>query len=295
MILNCCATVKKNEKGCPELEVRSENNAVLRKCFTLLKKTFNINDGVLKDYSEAQEKTGYYQFLLTSRQDVESILEACKWEKDGDGFLERPEMISSLLIKSSCCKRAALRGAYLTIGSMSNPQRSYHLEFVCASEKQAMQMCEILSGFELEAKIVVRKKYYVVYMKEGSAIVDLLNIMEAHVALMNLENLRILKDISNSVNRRVNCEAANIVKTVNAANRQVADIELIKEKKGISALPENLRETAVLRLEHPDATLLELSQMMNPPIGKSGMNHRLRKLSEIADEIREKEGFSCGE
>lgn len=295
MILNCCATVKKDEKGRPELEVRSENSAVLRKCFTLLKKTFNINDSVLKDNPEAQGKTGYYQFLLTSGQDVESILEACKWEKDGDGFLERPEMISSLLIKNSCCKRAALRGAYLTIGSMSNPQRSYHLEFVCASEKQAVQLCEILSGFELEAKIVLRKKYYVVYMKEGSAIVDLLNIIEAHVALMNLENLRILKDISNSVNRRVNCEAANIVKTVNAANRQVADIELIKEKKGISALPENLREAAILRLEHPDATLLELSQMMNPPIGKSGMNHRLRKLSEIADEIREKEEFSCGE
>lgn len=295
MILNCCATVKKNEKGCPELEVRSENSAVLRKCFTLLKKTFNINDSVLRDYPEPQGKTGYYQFLLTSEQDVESILEACKWEKDGDGFLEHPEMISSLLIKNSCCKRAALRGAYLTIGSMSNPQRSYHLEFVCASEKQAVQLCEILSGFELEAKIVLRKKYYVVYMKEGSAIVDLLNIIEAHVALMNLENLRILKDISNSVNRRVNCEAANIVKTVNAANRQVADIELIKEKRGISALPESLREAAVLRLEHPDATLLELSQMMNPPIGKSGMNHRLRKLSEIADEIREKENFSCGE
>ena len=209
--------------------------------------------------------------------------------------MERPETVSSLLTKNSCCKRAALRGAYLTIGSMSNPQRSYHLEFVCASEKQAMQLCEILGGFELEAKIVQRKKYYVVYMKEGSAIVDLLNIMEAHVALMELENLRILKDISNSVNRRVNCEAANIVKTVNAANRQVADIELIKEKKGISALPENLREAAVLRLEHPDATLSELSQMMNPPIGKSGMNHRLRKLSEIAEEIREKEDISRGE
>lgn len=295
MILNCCGIVKNSGNGSPELEVRSENSVVLRKCFTLLKKTFNINDSVLKDYSELQGKTGYYQFSLTSVQDVESILEACKWEKNVDGFLERPETISSLLIKSSCCKRAALRGAYLTIGSMSNPQRSYHLEFVCASEKQAMQLCEILSGFGLEAKIVQRKKYYVVYMKEGSAIVDLLNIMEAHVALMELENLRILKDISNSVNRRVNCEAANIVKTVNAANRQVADIELIKEKKGISALPENLREAAVLRLEHPDATLSELSQMMNPPIGKSGMNHRLRKLSEIAEEIREKEEISRGE
>lgn len=295
MILNCCGTVKNSENGCPELEVRSENSAVLRKCFTLLKKTFNINDSVLKDYPEPQGKNGYYQFSLTSEQGVESILEACKWEKDGNGFLERPETVSSLLTKNSCCKRAALRGAYLTIGSMSNPQRSYHLEFVCASEKQAMQLCEILGGFELEAKIVQRKKYYVVYMKEGSAIVDLLNIMEAHVALMELENLRILKDISNSVNRRVNCEAANIVKTVNAANRQVADIELIKEKKGISALPENLREAAVLRLEHPDATLSELSQMMNPPIGKSGMNHRLRKLSEIAEEIREKEDISRGE
>ncbi len=289
MILTYCASVKKDEKGLPELEIRSENSAVLRKCFTLLRKTFNINTSVFEENIEPQGKTGYYQFSLTVKQDVESILDACKWEKDGSGFLERPETVSPLLIKNSCCKRAALRGAYLTIGSMSNPQRSYHLEFVCASEKQALQLCEILSGFELEAKIVVRKKYHVVYMKEGAAIVDLLNIMEAHVALMDLENLRILKDISNSVNRRVNCEAANIVKTVNAANRQVADIELIKEKKGISALPENLREAAVLRLEHPDATLSELSQMMNPPIGKSGMNHRLRKLSEIAEEIREKE------
>ena len=289
MILVCCASVQKDENGMPQLEIHAENSAVLRKCFTLLKKTFNINTDVFEKHIEQQGKTGYYQFSLTMAEGVERILNAVKWEKDESGFLERQEIVSPLLIKNGCCRRAALRGAYLTIGSMSNPQRSYHLEFVCVSEKQAVQLCGILSGFELEAKIVICKKYHVVYMKEGAAIVDLLNIMEAHVALMNLENLRILKDISNSVNRRVNCEAANIVKTVNAANRQVADIELIREKKGILALPENLREAAVLRLEHPDATLSELSQMMNPPIGKSGMNHRLRKLSEIAEEIRQKE------
>ena len=193
------------------------------------------------------------------------------------------------LLSKTCCKRAFLRGAFLASGSISDPQKSYHFEIVCQEEHQAQLLQELYRAFELDAKIVQRKKYYIVYLKEGSQIVDALNIMGAHVALMNLENLRILKDISNSVNRRVNCEAANIVKTVNAANRQVADIELIREKKGISALPENLREAAVLRLEHPDATLSELSQMMNPPIGKSGMNHRLRKLSEIAEEIRQKE------
>lgn len=286
-VLTYCAVVRYGSNGETELEIRTENQAVIRKCFTLLKKTFNIDTDVLEKHPKEGGKTGIYQFCLTKEQGAEQILDACKWDKTQEKFAEQMLLVSPLLIRNSCCRRAYLRGAYLSIGSMSNPQRSYHLEFVCVSDEQARQLCEILSGFDLEARIVLRKKYHVVYMKEGAAIVDLLNIMEAHVALMNLENLRILKDISNTVNRRVNCEAANIVKTVNAANRQVADIALIQEKKGISFLPENLREAARLRLEHPDATLQELAQMMNPPIGKSGMNHRLRKLSEIADGIRE--------
>lgn len=195
-------------------------------------------------------------------------------------------LVSPLLLKNACCRRAYLRGTYLSIGSMSNPKRSYHLEFVCSGSEQAEQLCGVLMGFELEAKIIRRKKYHVVYLKEGACIVDLLNIMEAHVSLMELENLRILKDISNRVNRRVNCEAANIVKTVNAASRQVEDIKLIQERRGLSSLPENLRKAAELRLEWPDATLGELSEMIVPPIGKSGMNHRLRKLSEIAEELK---------
>ena len=137
----------------------------------------------------------------------------------------------------------------------------------------------------MDAKIVARKKNQVVYVKEGANIVDLLNIMEAHEALMNLENVRIVKEMRNSVNRQVNCETANISKTVNAAVRQIEDIRYIQSKKGLESLPDNLKEIAVLRLEYPDAPLKELGTYLNPPVGKSGVNHRLRRISEIAAEL----------
>lgn len=277
-ILNCCGAYREAENGMRSLEICAENHAVLRKCFTLLKKTFNIDTDIFEKASAAQEKAGMEPFTLTGSHAVD-VVEACRMTTPG-------MQVSPLLLKNACCRRAYLRGTYLSIGSMSNPKRSYHLEFVCSGSGQAEQLCGVLTGFELEAKIIRRKKYYVVYLKEGACIVDLLNIMEAHVSLMELENLRILKDISNRVNRRVNCEAANIVKTVNAASRQVEDIKLIQEMRGLSSLPENLRKAAELRLEWPDATLGELSEMTVPPIGKSGMNHRLRKLSEIAEELK---------
>ena len=139
----------------------------------------------------------------------------------------------------------------------------------------------------MDAKIVERKKHYVVYLKEGSQIVDILNVMEAHVALMNLENVRILKEMRNSVNRKVNCETANISKTVNAAVKQVEDIVYLRDTVGLNSLPENLREMAELRLEYPEAPLKELGTYLNPPVGKSGVNHRLRKISMIAEAQRQ--------
>ena len=244
---------------------QTENEAVVRKGFTLLKKTYNINTGV--SLSE-EEITGLLQKV---------------------GNLEEP--VNSLLIKNSCCKRAFLRGAFLRgaflcIGSMSDPQKSYHLEFVCTDEDKARQLQSVIQGFDIEAKIVLRKKYYVVYLKEGSGIVDLLNVCEAPVALMKLENMRIVKEMRNSVNRRVNCETANITKTVNAATRQIEDIEYIRDHYGLENLPETLRQMAEVRLENPDAPLKELGEYLDPPVGKSGVNHRLRKLSELADRIR---------
>lgn len=239
---------------------QTENQAVLRKGFTLWKKTYNI-DTVTALYGDEKQN------ILAK-------------------FGDLADPVNPILLKSACCKRAFLRGAYLCIGSMSDPEKSYHLEFVCVRLAQAMQLQEILGDFEVEAKIVRRKKYYVVYVKEGSCIVDLLGVMEAHVSLMNFENLRILKEMRNSINRRVNCEAANITKTVNAANKQLEDIMLIRDRGGLGQLPDNLREMAEVRLEYPDASLKELGEYLNPPVGKSGVNHRLRKLSEIAEKIR---------
>lgn len=190
------------------------------------------------------------------------------------------------ILKSACCKRAFLRGAFLCIGSVSDPEKSNHLEFVCNDEKQAQLLQGIMQEFDIVAKMVLRKKYFVVYLKDGTEIVDLLNVMEAHVSLMEFENQRILKEISNTVNRRVNCETANIAKTVNASTKQLEDILLIRDKYGLRRLPDNLREMAEVRIENPDATLKELGEYLNPPVGKSGVNHRLRRLGEIADKLR---------
>lgn len=171
-------------------------------------------------------------------------------------------------------------------GSISDPEKFYHFEIVCQTPEKAQQLRDIIATFSIDAKIVSRKKSYVVYVKEGAQIVELLGIMEANVALMNLENIRILKDMRNSVNRKVNCEAANINKTVNAAVKQCEDIRFIERTIGLKELSEGLEEIARLRLQYPEASLKELGTMLNPQVGKSGVNHRLRKLSAIAQELK---------
>ena len=173
---------------------------------------------------------------------------------------------------------------------MSDPSKSYHFEIVCNDMRQAEHLRDMMNSFDVDAKIVQRKRTYVVYLKEGSQIVDILNVMEAHVALMELENVRIMKEMRNSVNRKVNCETANINKTVSAAVRQMEDITYIRDQIGFEKLPEGLRDVALTRLAYPEAALKELGQLMANPLGKSGVNHRLRKLSEIAQQLREQQG-----
>ncbi len=197
------------------------------------------------------------------------------------------EELQNILVKESiCCSRAYIRGAFLASGSVSDPNKSYHLEIVCKEETQAVVLQEIIQSFDMDPKIVERKKNYIVYLKDAAQIVDLLNVMEAHVSLMNLENVRIIKDMRNSINRKVNCETANISKTVNAAVKQIQDIEKIRENIGLDQLSPALKEMAMIRLEYPEAPLKELGTYFTPPIGKSGVNHRLRKLAELADTIQ---------
>lgn len=263
------------------LLVQSENPLVIRKCFTLLKKTFKI-----EVVAKSQMQTQNYRLFVTG-EDAFRVLEALKI-CDTAGHLMIRHLTDPVLIKNSCCKRAYLRGCYMAVGSMSDPYKSYHLELVCGLQAQAEQLLKILHDFSLDAKMIVRKKYYVVYMKEGENIADFLNITEAHKALMEFENTRIYKGMRNMVNRKVNCEAANITKTVNAATRQVEDIRLIREKMGLEGLPEPLRQMAYVRLENPQASLGELGKLLDPPVGKSGVNHRLRKLGELAKELKVK-------
>lgn len=257
------------EDGASRVCVRSENIAVVRKCFTLLEKTFNIGNEIAVRAAVRRNlhRDSSAYFLYASGDCLRAVRHAN--------------------VQAVCCKRAFLRGAFLASGSMSDPGKSYHFEIVCNTLERAQYLCGLMQDFELDARIVRRKKNIIVYLKEGDRIVDVLNVMDAPLALMELENVRILKDMRNNVNRKVNCETANINKTVSAAVRQRDDIAYIRDTVGLSGLPEGLRDVALTRLAYPDASLKELGELLEEPVGKSGVNHRLRKLSEMADKLRE--------
>lgn len=257
-------------KGKVTLFIQTDNELVREKYEVLLERLFQIK---LRKREISQEETL-------------KVLEGVKlWDKANHCF-KNTAAVDGILIQQNCCRRAFIRGAFLSAGSISNPNKGYHFEVVCTCLPQAKQIQSAMNSFDADAKIVSRKKNQVVYVKEGSHIVDLLNVMGAHEALMNLENVRIVKEMRNSVNRQVNCETANISKTVNAAVRQIEDITYIKDHMGLESLPDHLREMALLRLKYPDVPLKELGSYLSPPVGKSGVNHRLRKLSKIAEEMR---------
>jgi len=193
-------------------------------------------------------------------------------------------------VKNSCCKRAFLRGAFLSVGSIANPEKEYDLEFVCSDVAGAEILRGYMNSFGIDAHITYRRDSYVLYVKEAEGLVDTLNVLGAHKALMFIENLRAEKDFRNLINRKVNCEAANINKTVNAADKQISDIRLIESAMGLDKLPVQLAEIARVRLEYTESPLSELGQYLDPPVGKSGVNHRLRKLSKIAEDIKRERG-----
>lgn len=278
----CGRTVSQGEKG-TGLCIQTENAAVSKKCFTLLQKTFKIDTDIVITKNPYLKRGDVYTILVDDQEQAARILQAAKLTaSEGDNL----RLASHMVIQNSCCKRAFIRGAFLASGSISDPEKFYHFEIVCQTEEKAVQLREVMQAFPIDAKIVLRKKSYVVYVKEGAQIVELLGLMEANVALMSLENIRILKEMRNSVNRKVNCETANIHKTVNAAVKQIEDIHLIEEKIGLDKLSSGLSEIARLRLEFPEATLKELGMMLMPQVGKSGVNHRLRKLSNLAQDLR---------
>lgn len=288
-ILSLCGRIYTAKDGGFRIQIHTENVSVARKYFTLLKKAFNIRTDISIRRNAYLKKNRTYTIVVQRHEAAVRVLEACRLLNENRKIYGNLPIVKNLIIQNPCCRRAFIRGAFLAAGSISDPEKFYHFEITCASSEKAEQLRAIIATFDIDAKIVVRKKYFVVYIKEGSQIVELLGVMEAHVALMELENIRILKEMRNSVNRQVNCETANINKTVSAAVKQLQDIQYIQETAGLSYLPESLEEIARARLERSDATLKELGESLSPPVGKSGVNHRLRKISAAAEALREQQ------
>lgn len=284
--ISMCGSVMIDSNDRYSIKIHTENLIVARKCFTLLEKTFNIRTEISIRRNRSKQSTSYW-LLVKKHEEALRLLQATKLLTEEGDVLEELSIVRNTVVQQYCCRRAFIRGAFLVSGSISDPEKSYHYEIVCSAEGKAEQLKKIMNSFEIDAKVILRKKSYVVYVKEGSQISDLLNIMEAHVALMKFENVRILKDMRNAVNRKVNCETANINKTVSAAVKQVEDILYIRDTIGLENLSEALYDVALTRLSYPEATLKELGDLLTPSVGKSGVNHRLRKLGEIAEKLRQ--------
>ena len=289
-ILSMSGMLSLEENGKVSVKIHTENLAVARKYFTLAKKTYNIDCDIrIRSHIHTGKNRTY---IIEVRDDyaARKILSSVKLMNDRNQIESGYPFVFPLIFQKACCKRAFLRGVFLCTGSISEPEKTYHFEVVCTTQERAEQICDMMKTFDIEGKWITRKKYFVVYVKEAAQIVDMLNVMEAHRSLMELENIRILKDMRNSVNRRVNCETANISKTVSAAVKQIEDISYIRDRVGFSDLSDGLKEIAELRLKYPEASLVELGKLLSIPVGKSGVNHRLRKLSILADELRASEG-----
>lgn len=251
-----------------------ENEQAYRKCFTLLDKAFNIETSSLRKTAEGLRE---YSLLAADTPGFVKVLQAVSI-KDPGAVLSR-----------DCCRRAFLRGAFLSAGFISDPNSGYHFEITVSGQDRADLLVRLFQGFGIKAHTSVRKKQFVVYIKESEAIADTLNVIGAHKAMLSLVETRIVKDVRNDVNRRNNFDTANITKAANAASRQIEDISYIRQVEGFDNLPDSLKRMAEARLSHPEASLAELGGLLDPAVGKSGVNHRLRKLSEYADALRAKE------
>ncbi len=271
------------------IRITTENAAFARWIYSSIRKHCGISPEVTIRKSRKLKKHVSYMLFITPTAGSVDLLRMTGVSVSTENDKEQAEL--KLLEKDSldkqCCRKSFLRGAFLAGGSISDPEKTYHLELTSRTSEQAGELSRLLEHFGLHARIIIRKGSYVTYLKEGENIVDFLNIIGAHKALMELENVRILKGMRNNVNRIVNCETANLEKTVNASVRQVENIKYIAEHIGFDKLPASLREIAELRLEYSDANLAELGQLMTPSLGKSGVNHRLRKMDRIAEKHRE--------
>lgn len=268
------------------LDVSTENAAIARRMYTLLKELFGVHAELLVRKKMRLKKNNIYMMRIPFQ--AEQILQQLGLVNSNMTFVAG---IAEELVKKPCCKRSYLRGSFMAGGSVNDPEgSSYHLEISSGDLEHSEALLEHINQFGLNAKLIDRKNSYVVYLKEVEKIIEFLNIIGAHQALLRFEDVRIVKGMRNQVNRLVNCETANLNKTIEASVRQIENIKLLQNEIGLINLPPKLREVAELRLQYPDINLKELGDMLSGQVSKSGVNHRLRKLDEMADRLRAGKG-----
>ncbi len=271
--------------------VNTENAATTRKYFKLAKDLFCVEAEISVYRKQKLRKNQVFGLYLPPQPKIKKILQLLGIENEDAlwGMGQDDAALNKVLakvVKKDCCVRAYLRGAFMGGGSITNPEGSYHLELVCTDVAHQKYLVNLMQVFDLNPKTGTRKDQLLIYLKEAEKIIDFLNVIGAHQALLDFENTRIVKEIRNNVNRLVNCETANVNKIVDTGMRQVVAVRAIEQHLGLGNLSPNLKETAELRLEYPEASLKEIGEMLTPPLGKSGVNHRMRRLEEIAEDLQ---------
>ncbi|MGL9728491.1 DNA-binding protein WhiA [Enterococcus sp. DIV0756] len=266
------------------LNVQTENAAIARRIFTLLKEHYGVRSELLVRRKMKLKKNNVY--IVRLKQETQKILLDLDI-MDGAMFQSH---ISQEIKQSEKKTRAYLRGAFLASGSVNNPETSrYHLEISSIYEEHNQDICDLLNQFDLNARTLERRNGYITYLKGAEKIADFLTLIGATNSMLKFEDVRIVRDMRNSVNRLVNCETANMNKTIDAASKQIENIHFIEATVGLQSLPEKLQEIAELRIQNPEISLKELGEMIpSGAISKSGINHRIRKINDFADNLRKK-------
>ncbi len=271
---------EKSDEAEDVFSIRVENEEVEERTANLLYHVADIPTSRLKLSDESKH---HRKLILLDDNDKKKLSDICKFSKVLTNYVK----VNDIVTERSCCKKAYLRGSFLAGGSMMNPEKGYQLEISAVTEDEAVKLVKILAGLHITAKYINRKNRYVVYIKDGDSISEFLGIVGGTNSLMEFENIRIVKDIRNTVNRAVNCDTANIAKTTSAASKQLDDINYIDSHGGLGQLSNSLKTIAEIRIDNPYLSLKELGEMLDPPLGKSGVSHRLKKISDYADRLRE--------
>ena len=258
--------------------------SIVRRYFAAIKQFWGIVGQIRAVSGDALNGQKRYQ-LAVSEDDASKLLAALDLLDDAALFGVRQVPVDET-VRYACCKKSFARAAFMMCGAVSHPEKGYHIEIAAPTEALASFIAEQIAAFDISVKITMRKSKAVVYIKRAEDISDFLTLLGAGGAMLAFENIRVKKEVSNRVNRQLNCDNSNINRAVNAAEAQIRDIRYIDSELGLDKLPAPLREMAITRANNPEMPLAELGEMMEPPLGKSGVNARLRKLSDIADKLR---------